>query len=469
MAESHVFTFPFLPAIFFVPLFFGASAAVTEGTQDGSEHWGYVEVRPKAHMFWWYYRSPYKVEDANNPWPVILWLQGGPGASGVGVGNFKEIGPLDLDLKPRNSTWLQIADLLFVDNPVGTGYSYVEERELLVKTDVEVATDLTTFLINFFNENESLQKSPLYVFAESYGGKYAATLGLSAFDAIEAGKLKVKLAGIALGDSWISPEDFVISWGPFLYDVSRLDYNGLEKSVRMAEQIKKQVNEGKFKDATSLWNELLSVIEDSSNQVDFYNFLLDVATNTLSLTAPERLQTTSMKNSRHMDALGSSLSSSSLRSLMNGVIRKKLRIIPDDVNWGGQSTLVVAALDGDFLKPRIREVDALLAKGVNMTVYNGQLDVICATKGTEAWMAKLKWDGLRTFLNMDRTPMYCADDKATKGFVKSYRNLRFYWILGAGHYVPVDQPCVALEMVASIIQSPLNLKKSNTFPYAYSI
>lgn len=29
-------------------------------------------------MFWWYYKSPYKVENANNPWPVILWLQGGP-------------------------------------------------------------------------------------------------------------------------------------------------------------------------------------------------------------------------------------------------------------------------------------------------------------------------------------------------------------------------------------------------------
>lgn len=36
---------------------------------------------------------------------------------------------------------------------------------------------------------------------------------------------------------------------------------------------------------------------------------------------------------------------------------------------------------------------------------------------------------------MDRTPIYCADEKATKGFVKSYRNLHFYWILGAGHYV----------------------------------
>lgn len=99
----------------------------TSGTQDESEQWGYVEVRPKCHMFWWIYRSPYRVEDPSKPWPIILWLQGGPGASGVGTGNFQEVGPLDTNLSPRNSTWLRKADLLFVDNPVGSGFSYVEK------------------------------------------------------------------------------------------------------------------------------------------------------------------------------------------------------------------------------------------------------------------------------------------------------------------------------------------------------
>jgi serine carboxypeptidase 1 len=32
----------------------------------------------------------------------------------VGLGNFLEMGPLDVNLKPRNSTWLQKADLIFV-------------------------------------------------------------------------------------------------------------------------------------------------------------------------------------------------------------------------------------------------------------------------------------------------------------------------------------------------------------------
>ncbi|KAL2511171.1 Serine carboxypeptidase-like 51 [Abeliophyllum distichum] len=425
-------------------------------TQDGSEAWGYVEVRPKAHMFWWYYRSPFRSQDPNKPWPIILWLQGGPGASGVGIGNFEEVGPLDTFLKPRNSTWLRKADLLFVDNPVGTGYSFVEDKNLLVKTDDEAANDLTTLLIEIFNRNESLQKSPLYVVAESYGGKYAVTLGLSALKAIEAGKLKLKFGGIALGDTWISPEDFVFSWGPLLKDVSRLDNNGALKSDSLAQQIKQQLDTGKFVEATDTWSELEDVISSSSNSVDFYNFLLDSGMDPVSMTASELKRQISIKRySRYLNSLRLTPGGDGdIDSLMNGPIKKKLKIIPDDVEWGGQSDLVFTALEGDFMRPRIDEVDELLAKGVNLTVYSGQLDVICSTKGTEAWVEKLKWDGLKTFLSIDRTPLYCGEGKITKGFTKSYRNLHFYWILGAGHFVPVDQPCVALDMVGSITRSP---------------
>lgn len=82
------------------------------------------------------------------------------------------------------------------DNPVGTGYSFVEDTDSLVKSDLEAATDLTTLLQAIFNRDQRLQKSPLYIVAESYGGKYAVTLGLSALKAIEAGRLKLTLGGI---------------------------------------------------------------------------------------------------------------------------------------------------------------------------------------------------------------------------------------------------------------------------------
>nr|CAB3486379.1 unnamed protein product [Digitaria exilis] len=81
-------------------------AIITTGTADGNQLWGYVQVREKAHLFWWYYKSPQRVSSPTNPWPT------GPASSGRG--NFMEIGPLDMNLEPRESTWLKKADLIFV-------------------------------------------------------------------------------------------------------------------------------------------------------------------------------------------------------------------------------------------------------------------------------------------------------------------------------------------------------------------
>ncbi|OWM73729.1 hypothetical protein CDL15_Pgr026833 [Punica granatum] len=367
-------------------LLHGFTAAILK-SDDGSEEWGYVKVRHRAHMFWWLYRSPYRINDPS--WPVILWLQGGPGASGVGYGNFQEIGPLDANLKPRNSTWLRVADLLFVDNPVGTGFSFVEDArddKLFVKTDEEAADDLTTLL-----------KSPLYIVAESYGGKYAVTLALAALNAIEAGKLKLKLGGVGLGDSWISPEDYVLSWAPLLKDLSRLDSNGFKKSMSVAKKIRDELIHGKYVEATNSWGELQHVISQGSNSVDFYNFLLDSFMDPLSssVAAKEHVNAIAVKRySTYLNYLKSPPSSTGndgdIKRLMEGPIRKKLKIIPENVTWGSQGNAVFDYFAGDFMKPRINEVDELLAKGVNVTVYNGQLDLICATKATEAWLGKLK-------------------------------------------------------------------------------
>uniref|UniRef100_A0ACD5YF02 Uncharacterized protein n=1 Tax=Avena sativa TaxID=4498 RepID=A0ACD5YF02_AVESA len=439
-----------------------SAASVTTGSPDGTERWGFVQVRPKAHLFWWYYKSPQRVSTPSKPWPTVLWLQGGPGASGVGLGNFMEVGPLDVNLKPRNSTWLQKADLIFVDNPVGVGYSYVEDDSLLVTTDWQAATDATTLLKALAKELPTLQQgSPLFLVAESYGGKYAATLGVSVARAVRAGDLKINLAGVALGDSWVSPEDFTIAYTPLLLEVSRLDDNAGDAAKKKAETVKDQIAAGQLAASQGSWSELLDFIDSKSGSVDMYNFMLDsgmdpVAAVDLPATSssPTSSNAQVMKYSTYLGSNQQEADSNTLGGIMNGVIKEKLKIIPKDVEWHELSDPVYNALVNDFMKPRIDEVDELLSYGVSVTVYNGQLDVICSTKGAEAWVQKLKWDGLKNFLNLPRQPLYCGSSKVTKAFVRSYKNLHFYWILGAGHFVPADQPCIALTMIGSITQSP---------------
>ncbi|KAL6878232.1 hypothetical protein ACP4OV_012402 [Aristida adscensionis] len=433
----------------------GSAASVTTGTPDGSELWGYVEVRPKAHLFWWYYKSPERTSAPGKPWPTVLWLQGGPGASGVGLGNFEEIGPLDVNLKPRNSTWLQKADLIFVDNPVGVGYSYVEDDSLLVTTDWQQAADATMLIKALVTEVPTLQSSPLFLVAESYGGKYAATIGAAVARAIRAGELKITLGGVALGDSWISPEDFTLSYTPLLLSVSRLDDNAGADATKKAEDVRSKIAAGQWADAQRSWGDLLDFIGAKSGNVDVYNFLLDSGMDPVSTNIPVGSSPSNAHAMKYSSYLGGQESdSNTIDGIMNGVIKQKLKIIPKDVKWEELSQAVYNALVNDFMKPRIDEINELLSYGVNVTVYNGQVDVICSTPGAEAWVQKLKWNGLKSFLSLPRQPLYCGTSKGTKAFVRSYKNLHFYWILGAGHFVPADQPCIALSMIGSITQSP---------------
>ncbi|XP_052146019.1 serine carboxypeptidase-like 51 [Oryza glaberrima] len=463
---------PLLPlallALLFLCLLHGERAAaaadddLTSGTGDGSELWGYVQVRPKAHLFWWYYKSPQRASSPGKPWPTILWLQGGPGASGVGLGNFLEVGPLDVNLKPRDSTWLQKADLIFVDNPVGVGYSYADDPSALVTTDWQAATDATELLRALAaKEIPTLQSSPLFLVAESYGGKYAATLGVSLARAIRAGDLKLNLGGVALGDSWISPEDFTLAYTPLLLEVSRLDDNAGDEASKMAATVKEQITAGQLADSQQSWIDLLGFIDKKSASVDMYNFLLDSGMDPVSAdlpaassSSPSSSSAQLMKYSTYLSSQAADSGSNTIDGIMNGVIKEKLKIIPKNLKWQELSDPVYNALVNDFMKPRINEIDELLSYGINVTVYNGQLDVICSTIGAEAWVKKLKWDGLKNFLSLPRQPLKCGSSKGTKAFVRSYKNLHFYWILGAGHFVPADQPCIALSMISSITQSP---------------
>ena len=62
-------------------------------------------MRPGAHMFWVTYHTDASVNDWKDA-PLIMWLQGGPGSSGVGYGNFEELGPKDINGNPRATAWV---------------------------------------------------------------------------------------------------------------------------------------------------------------------------------------------------------------------------------------------------------------------------------------------------------------------------------------------------------------------------
>lgn len=108
-------------------------------------------------------------------------------------------------------------NLLFIDNPVGTGFSYVDDLSLLTTDNVQIGKDMISFLTQFYKKFPKFEKTPFYIYCESYGGKMTVEIAKQLDEAIKKGKIRSNFKGVGLGDSWISPVDSVNTWAPFLY------------------------------------------------------------------------------------------------------------------------------------------------------------------------------------------------------------------------------------------------------------
>uniref|UniRef100_H2Z5T2 Retinoid-inducible serine carboxypeptidase n=1 Tax=Ciona savignyi TaxID=51511 RepID=H2Z5T2_CIOSA len=421
----------------------GSLCVFTNGgsLDDVKSDWGYVDVRQDAHMFWWlfFHDTSYQPSflPTLDPVPVILWLQGGPGASGTGYGNFEELGPLDLDLNRRETSWTGLGHVLFVDNPVGSGFSYVSNSNAYTTDIDQIAADMVSVLKGFYATHPELLPNPFYIMCESYGGKIGCS-NCTGTQSIKAGTFNINLQGTGLGDGWISAMDSVNSWGPYLYQTGLLDDAGLSAVNKAAAATQASVDAGDWVKATNRWSLTESLTTIDPVNVDFYNIL-----------APHHA-TSALRSHRNISALVAPDLADPLDTLMNGYVKNYLGI-PASVTWGGQSNDVFNAQSGDFMKPVILTVDQLIDTGMKVVVYNGQLDLIVDTPGQEMWMKKLSWGRLGEFMAQDFTPMYAYQGQDTGGFSKKMDNFEFWWVLKAGHMVPADAGEFTLYMLHDII------------------
>lgn len=69
-------------------------------------------------------------------------------------------------------------NVLFIDNPVGTGFSYVERLSAFATTNKQIADDLVACMKGFYQQQPNFRNVSTYILTESYGGKMGAEFAL---------------------------------------------------------------------------------------------------------------------------------------------------------------------------------------------------------------------------------------------------------------------------------------------------
>ncbi|KAI0749825.1 serine carboxypeptidase [Daedaleopsis nitida] len=171
---------------------------------------GYADLDEDNSMWFWFIEARENPETA----PLTLWLQGGPGGSGL-VGLYQEHGPCrinnDTDGVSFNPfSWNNVSNMIYIDQPIPTGFS-AGNRQL--NNSVAAAQDVWAFLQILFADPrfQTYQANEFGIWTESYGGHYGpifAKYFLEQNAAIDRGTLTgvtINMKVLGIGDGLTDP------------------------------------------------------------------------------------------------------------------------------------------------------------------------------------------------------------------------------------------------------------------------
>ncbi|KAM3496103.1 hypothetical protein MY3957_000560 [Beauveria namnaoensis] len=382
---------------------------------------GYIDDDANdKHLFFWFFES------RNNPAkdPVVLWLNGGPGCSSMN-GLFTELGPATIprsDLRPvrNNYSWNNNASVIFVDQPVNTGFSYSGTS---VGTSVASAKDLYSLLTFFFKQYPQYATQDFHISGESYAGHY---IPVTAAEILSHADRNINLKSILVGNGMTEPLTQYDYYRPMACgqggynavlgqsDCRAMD-NALPECKRRIKSCYDTENASTCQSATNYCNNnVLSVYSRSGKDV------YDIRKNNGDGTPEYSTQFLNSNTTRK--AIGA---------------ERKWTLCDGSVYQAFSNT-------GDWMKPIYRVVPGLLAK-IPVLIYAGDADYICNWLGNRAWAKALEWPGKSAFNQASVQPLKLGGSGKEYGKVTHSGNFNFMQIYGAGHMVPEDQPVSSLD------------------------
>lgn len=224
---------------------------------DRESYAGYVTVNEScgSNMFYWFFPAI----SGNASAPLLMWMNGGPGSTSM-YGLFNEMGPFSVaadgaTLVQRAATWNTNYAMLFVDNPVGTGFSYTEDDSCYSENMADVSVNLYALLVQFFTAYPDYLAVPFYVTGESYAGKYVPSISSYIHEMnLENPAVRIRLEGLSVGDGLMDPITQAVGYGELLFNEGMASYDELLYWQKQEAQIVKLLKAGQNDDAFKIVN-----------------------------------------------------------------------------------------------------------------------------------------------------------------------------------------------------------------------
>lgn len=392
---------------------------------------GYFDINEKdKHLFFWFFESR---NDPEND-PVILWLNGGPGCSSM-TGLFFELGPSSINgttLTPVYNpySWNSNASVIFLEQPVGVGYSYADEST--VSSTKEAAEDVFAFLELFFTKFNTFAENKFHIAGESYAGHYIPNI---ASVIVNKEEKNFDLTSVMIGNGIT---DALIQY----YYYIPMACNATESGYKQI------ISDDKCEDMEKMYPRCATLIKACYN---VQNALTCVPANLYCERMMNPFEETGLNYYDirkpclgdgcypQMDAIDQYLNKPEVMKALGSEV--------DSYVGCDNQVFRNFLLSGDEPKPFQQFVAEILELEIPVLLYAGDKDYICNWLGNKGWSEKLEWSGKETFNDAPETDWYSTIDGEYAGIAKSNGLFTFLRVFDAGHMVPYDQPSNSLDMV----------------------
>ncbi|XP_022762465.1 serine carboxypeptidase-like 34 [Durio zibethinus] len=414
---------------------------------DFKQYAGYVTVN-ESHgraLFYWFFEATSKPEKQ----PLLLWLNGGPGCSSIGYGAAEELGPFfpqkdKTTLKLNPHRWNRAANLLFVESPVGVGFSYTNNSSDIHQLGDEItAKDSYSFLVNWFKRFPQFKSHDFYIAGESYAGHYVPQLAEAIFDSNKHVPKSdyINLKGFMIGNALLDDEMDQTGMVDYAWDHAVI-------SDRVYNDIKIKCNFSSPQ-PTKDCNIALRAYFAVYRIIDMYSLYTPSCISNSSSSrqrlaiqgiAPQILSKFDgwLKRPAGYDPCASDytevyLNRPDVQNALHANVTKM------SYPWTHCSDTISIWKDSPAsMLPTIKK---LIAGGIRIWVFSGDTDGRIPVTATRLTLKKL---GLKTI--EEWTPWY-TNNKQVGGWTIEYDGLMFVTIRGAGHEVPTFKPRQALQLV----------------------